>query len=160
MILNPPGKEPGFQLRKAAANEIQDLERENQVSLSTIEEMDMEIYRLNPPEGEPFTSTDPIALSGVLTCPICKKGVPIHIKQINFSGFFRADSKYLAACPRCKASTEFRGITTGEDSADESKSWLIVFPETGPAGAGARPGSGAAEPRIKVESIERAKTVD
>lgn len=160
MILNPPREKPQFRLRKAAANEIQDLERANEVKRSTIEEMDMEVYRLSPPEGEPFTSKDLIALSGVLTCPICRQEVPIHIEQINFSGFLRADSKYLAACPRCKASTEFRGITTGEDSAEESKSWLIVFPATGPAGAGARPGSGAAEPRIKVESIERAKTVD
>lgn len=158
MILNPPtGKSQGFLLRKAAAGETLELEKAGKVKRSTIEEIDMEVYLLIPPEGERLQSKDNLALKGSLVCPICAQEMPVQIKEINFSGFLRADSCFRTSCSNCRSTTEFRGITTGEDSEDTSKFWLIVFPETGPPGA--RPSSRMSQPRIRMESIERSKEI-
>ena len=156
LIMNPPtGKSPGFLLRKAPADETLELEKAGELKRSTIEENDMEVYLLIPPEGERFKSTDSLALKGSLVCPICKREMPVIIKEINFSGFLNAYSCFHTSCSNCHSTTEFRGITTGEDSEDTSKFWFIVFPSTGPPGM--RPSSRMSQPRIRMDSIERRK---
>ena len=158
IILNPPtGKSQGFLLRKAAVGETLDLEKAGELKRSTIEEDDMEVYLLIPPEGEKFQAKDNLALKGNLVCPICALEMPIQIKEINFSGFLRADSCFRTSCSNCRSTTEFRGITTGKDSEDTSKFWLIVYPTTGPPGV--RPRSQMSQPRIRMERIERSEEI-
>lgn len=156
--LNPPTEKlHGFLLRKVSAGETLELEKAGEIKRSNFEAMDMEAYVLIAPKGEPFQSKDSITMKGILVCPICVQEMPVQIKEINFSGFLRADSVYHARCSNCRAVTEFRGITTGEDSEETRKYWLVVFPESGPPGVRPRTGSWMSQPRIRMESIERSK---
>ena len=149
-------KSQGFLLRKVAAGETLELEKAREIKRSNIEEMDMEVYVLIPPKEERFQSKDNLTMKGSLVCPICTQEMPVQIKEINFRGFLKADSVFHARCSNCHATTEFRGITTGEDSENTCKFWLVVFPECGPP-VRARTGSLIGQPRVRMESIERSE---
>jgi hypothetical protein len=156
--LNSPTEKPhGFLLHKVSEDEILELEKAGEIKRSSFDAMDMEGYVLDPPEGERFQSKDNLTMKGILVCPICAREMPVQINEINFSGFLGADSVYHAQCSNCHAITEFRGITTGEDSEGTRKYWLVVFPESGPSGVRAGTGSRMSQPRIRMESIERSK---
>lgn len=133
------GAKWGFREAKA---EQGDLVSANEVGWEDLKEIN--VYRVLPLQGHKIGPGGVIVANGTLTCSVCQKKFPVDF-QVSVEGFLDAPSKHTVRCTGCSSITGIVGLTTAVKR--EVKYWLLVYRETGPAGAFGR------LPQLEIERL-------